>query len=187
MTIPALSVLTDSYKTKLQTYYAQYQADQTTLVKTFWQSWLDPGIAGIESASPFTGSKATTTASSFSPLPLEGASSPAAVAAVLATAWQNYMEAITWPTMAPVAPFSAITSVVTSPSGLAAAYATLLAGLTAELATMPAGDTDAAFSSKGQAFGQLFQTATISAGIQISGLSTSAPPAPLVVPLSPIQ
>lgn len=185
MPVPAVTVLSGSYQTKLKAYYTQYQADQTYLVKNFWQAWLNPGITGIESAAPFPGSSGTTTPTAFAPLALEGATSVAATAAILATGWSNYMSAITWPPMAPSGPFSAITSVVTSPTGLAAASATLLAGLIAELTVIPPVLT--AFQEKADAFAALFRTASLATGIMITGLGFGGPPPVVIIPLSPVM
>lgn len=186
MTVPPATALSSTYEPKLKDYYAQYQMNQAYLVSNFWQAWLDPGIAGIESAAPFPGSSGTTAAGNFAPLPLEGAASAAAIAAILATGWQNYMLAITWPPMPPAAPFSAITSVVTSPTGVAAAFAILFSGLLAELVVVPP-DPTTAFQEKGDAFAALFRTATLATGIMIIGLGIGAPPPPLIIPLSPVM
>lgn len=183
--LPDLATFASHYEPMLKDYYAKYQADQTYLVKNFWQQWIDTGVKGIESAAPFAGSSGTTDQTQFSPLPLEGVSPAASVAALLVAAFENYMNAIVWPPMAPVAPFSAITSVVTSPTGLAAASAILLAGMIAELAVVPPPAT--AFADKANAFAALFNTAAAASGIMITGLGIGSPPPPLVVPLSPVQ
>lgn len=183
--MPPQSILESTYSPLLQAYYKQFQANQAYLVKNFWEQWLDPGVKGIASAAPFPGSSGSTDLSAFAPLPLEGAKSVAQTAVMLASGWLNYVNAIKWNPMSPVPPFSAITAVITSPVGAAAAYATLLAGLIAELTLVPP-DPASAMAAKATAFATLFHAATAAVGIQITGLGIGSPPPPLVVPLSPV-
>lgn len=189
MTVASLGDWTSTYEPGLKDYYATYQTNPAYLVINFWKQWIDGNVDGIESADPYPGSTGVTSASALSPLPLEVATSSVVVAAMLTTAWTNYMAGITWPLIPPpgTSPFSAILAIQTSPTGLAAAAGILTAGLVAELALLPPNPLTA-FADKAASFANLFRTATIAAGIQISGLDKTTPtPVPLVIPLSPVK
>lgn len=177
-----------SYKDGLAAYYQAYGLNQSLSVETFWQPWVAQNCVGLSSAAPFTGSAAVITPTAFSPVDFTGAASAAQSAQILADAWQAFMTALTWPpTISPAPPFGTILSVTTSPTGLAAAYATLLSGLIAEMGTLPP-DPLTAFDLKGAAMATLFRGATIAAGIEIDGLATAGtPPPPVSLPLSPIE
>jgi len=186
MPVPPQAAWEATYEPETKAYYAAYQLDQSYKVANLWQKWIDPNVIGIEAAPPYAPSVATTDATAFSPVNLEGASSVAQIAQILATAWKNYVLAFVWPPPPPVPPFSAITLVETSPTGAAAAYAILMTGLIAELVLVP-GNPATAFADKATAYSALFRTATLSIGIQITGLGIGAPPPPLVLPLSGVQ
>lgn len=188
MSIAPLSQWISTYQTKLQAYYTQCQTVPTTPVATFWQDWVDSNTKGIQSAAPYAGAKGTTTAGAFSPVVFSPSMLPPASALVLASAWKAYYSAITWaPMPSPVAPFSVILTVVSSPSGMAAAYSALLSGLTAEFLSLPP-DPASAMATKATAIGTLFYTATLAGGIQLDGLATSGtPPPPVTVALSGVE
>jgi hypothetical protein len=106
------------------------------------------------------------------------------IAKKMADAWKAWISAITYAPAPPAPPFSQILSVTPSQVGILVAYSTLLSGLTAEMLVVPP-DPNSAFKLKAVAMGTLFYTATVSAGVQIDGLSLSVPPAPLSIPLFP--
>lgn len=151
----------------------------------FWGKWVDENAKGIEVVPPYK-STGTTDANSFSPLEgLKTSRSAVQSATILATAWQAWYSSIKFATPPPTPPFLTISSVVPSPLGIAAAYATLLSGLISEFFLIPP-DPNTAFLLKGTAIGTLFNAATIAAGVQISGTAPGAPPVPLVLPLIPV-
>lgn len=178
----------DSYESGLTDYYEAYGDNPALQVITFWQPWIAENCAGLESAAPYTGSAAVITPTAFAPVDFTGVSSAVQAAQVLADAWQAFMTALTWPPTAAVAPpFSVISAIQTSPTGMAAAYTVLLSGLVAEMAALPP-DPLTAFALKSAAFATLFRTATLAAGIQLDGLAIGGtPPPPVSVPLSPIM
>lgn len=188
MPLKAQSDWASSYESGLKDYYSAYGANQALQVITFWQPWVANNCAGLESAAPYDGSVAVIDPTAFAPVDFAGVSSAVQAAQVLADAWKAFMEGLTWPPTATVAaPFSVISEIATSETGLAAAYSALLLGLVAEMAALPP-DPLTAFAAKAAAMATLFRTATLAAGIQLDGLATSGtPPPPVSVPLSPIK
>lgn len=160
-------------------------ADQPLL----WQKWVHENINGVEGAPPYA-AKGTTNQSAFPPVAGPSPGAPPAPAALIASGWMAYMSAITWVPPAPIPPFSAITSVITSPVGLAAGYSSILAALLSDMALVPSGPlpaVEAMSKAKATTLSTAFYTSTLACGIMIIGLSLPAPtPAPLVLPLSPL-
>lgn len=152
----------------------------------FWGTWVDENAQGIQVAPPYQSNGVTNSALFTSGLSALAASKdPVTTANILANAWQSWYLGITFPPSPPAPPFLTILSIVPSPVGVPAAFATLLSGLIAELAVIPP-DPNTGFLIKGTAFGTLFNTATLAAGVQISGTAPGAPPVPLVLPLIPV-
>lgn len=166
--------------------YEAKQKDSFTTHIPFWGTWVDENAQGIQVAPPYQ-STGTTQPGAFNPLaPLLASTSGAMSATILASAWQAWYLSIQFAPSPPVPPFLAITSVTPSSVGVAAAYATLLSGLIAEM-SVNATDPVTGFLMKGTALASLFNAATLAAGVQISGLSMSTPPVPLVLPLIPVM
>lgn len=184
MSITPITNWISTYESKLNDYYDQYQLDPSYEIVKFWAGWVNSAGTGIQVAPPYA-STGTTSEGSFSPVNFTPSMLAPQSALVLANAWQSWALGITWQVPAPVPPFSVIDTVVTSPLGVAAAYVLLLAGLTAEFLTPSPPDGDAAMLIKKTAIGTLFYTATLSMGVQISGLGIGGPPPPLVIPLWP--
>lgn len=171
-----------TYEPSVKDYYDLCAIDPFHPEKNLWSKWIDKNAQGISVVAPYAASTGTTNVSSFSPLALKTAKSAPQVAVLMATAWRNWYNAITFTPPPPLPPFSAITAVAPSPSGVAAAYAILVASLTAELSiTVP--DPALSFLLKAKKFGTIFNTATKAAGVQITGLGIGGPPPPLVLPL----
>ena len=159
-------------------------ADQPLL----WQKWVHENVNGVGGAPPFAAA-GTVNQSAFPPVGAPAPGAPPIPAALIASGWMAYMSAITWAPPAPVPPFSVITSVLTSPVGLATGYASILAALLTDMALLPPPPPamEAVLKSKAMTLSTAFYTSTLACGIMITGLSLPAPtPAPLVIPLSPL-
>lgn len=149
-----------------------------------WGKWVHQNTQGIAGAPPFAAT-ATAVQTNFPPVLIPAPGTPPTTAAIIASAWMAYINAIVWAPPPPVPPFSAITLVTTSPLGSAAAMASLLAALTAEFA-LPMAPGEAGNKIKALGVATAFYTATLSAGIMVTGLSLPSPvPVPLVIPLLP--
>lgn len=182
MPIKAAKTWADKYEPGIQKHYDAMGKGLPDKIEDFWAKWVDENSQGLEVAPPYKTS-GTTNVKSFS-LSLPSAGSAPIIAALMANAWKSWFQSITFLPPPPAPPFSAIISVMPSPLGLALAYAGLLSGLIAEMALIPP-DPATAFKLKGTKMGLLFYTATITAGVQIDGLSLSVPPVPLSLPLFP--
>jgi len=182
MPIKAVKSWIDTYEPGIQKHFDAMGKGLPDKIEDFWQKWVDSNGQGLEVGPPYA-TKGTTMPTAFS-LSLPPTGTAPIIAQLMATAWKGWFQAITFAPPAPAPPFSAILSVTASPVGLALAYSTLLAGLIAEMAIIPP-DPASAFKLKAAKYGLLFYTATISVGVQIDGLSMSAPPVPLSLPLFP--
>lgn len=185
MAMKPLSDWIATYEPRCKDYYALAGAAPGIPAEVMWQSWVDPNAQGIAVIPPYATSTGTTTKGNFSPIVTGAAMLPPVTALMIATAWLNWYTSITWSTPAPAPPFSVIFSVVSSPAGSAASFAILLAGLIAEFSILPS-DPATAFQLKATAYATLINTATKTAGVQISGLGIGGPPPPLVLPLVPV-
>lgn len=196
MPIQPIPVWADSYdkifntKTKqtpdgVETTPAFEIADQPLL----WQKWVHENVNGVGGAPPFAAT-GTCNQSAFPPVAAPAPGAPPAPAALIASGWMAYMGAITWAPPPPIPPFSAITTVITSPVGLATGYASILSALLADMAILPAGPApavEAISKAKAMTLSTAFYTSTLACGIMLVGLSLPSPaPVPLIIPLSPL-
>lgn len=172
----------DSYQPGIEKHYDAMMQGLPDKIEDFWKKWVDDNAQGLAVLPPYA-TEAKTMPENFS-LSLPPSGTPVIIAQLMATAWKGWVEKIQWAPPAPAPPFSAITSVTVSSLGVAIAYAALFSGLIAEMSVIPP-DPNSAFKLKATSMGTLFYTATISAGVQMSGLSLSVPPVPLVLPLLP--
>jgi len=172
----------DSYQPGIEKHYDKMMQGIPDKIEDFWKKWVNDNAQGLEALAPY-GSKATPLADDFS-LSLPPSGTPVVIAQLMATAWKGWVEKIVWPPPPPAPPFSVVLSVKASSLGVAIAYAGLFSGLIAEMAIIPP-DPASAFKLKATSMGTLFYTATVSAGVQIDGLSLSAPPVPVSLPLLP--
>ena len=174
-----------TYESKQKDYMEQSMNNPAADPAEWWRLWVNDAAQGIQAGPPYSLSMGTTDMGAFAPVKFPKAGTPVQCAIVLANAWKAWYMAIKWNPCPPIPPFSVIEKVEASPVGVPLAYATLLSGLIAEFAIVPP-DPLLAFKLKATSFGSLFYTATLSAGIQITGKSTSSPPVPLVIPMLPI-
>lgn len=165
--------------------YGDKLKDSMTTNLPFWGFWVDENAQGIQVAPPYM-SNGVSTPAGFNPLAgLLTAKSPPETANILASAWQAWYMSIVFPPSPPSPPFLTIITILPSPVGVPAAYATLVSGLIAEL-TAPSPTPDPGYIAKGTAFATLFNAATLAAGVQITGTAPGAPPVPLILPLIPV-
>lgn len=174
-----------TFQPEIEDYFSLAGKLPGAKVEKAWQNWINGAAKGINAAPPYDKSKGTLKPDAFSPLKFPKKGTPPTAAIVFATAWKNWYLGIKWNPCPPVPPFSVIQKVESSPSGVEAAYAILVAGLTAEFLKVPK-NPKTAFKIKSQKIATLFYNATFAAGVQISGLDTAGS-SPLTIPLSPIM
>lgn len=182
MAAKAVKSWIDTYEPGIQKHYDKMMQGIDDKIENFWKKWQDDNTQGLEVLPPYK-TQATTLPDNFS-LSLPSKGTAVQIATLMAKAWKGYMEKIQWAPPSPAPPFSAILAVTPSSLGIAAAYASLLAGLIAEMVLIPP-DPNSAFKLKAAKYGLLFYQATVSAGVQIDGLSLSTPPVPVSIPLYP--
>ncbi len=185
--IKPVSEWASTYETTWQKVFKDSQGagfDGTAAATKAWQKWNDDNAKGMKCIAPVAPApevSCTTNPSAFAPVDFSGCSSPPQSAKVLAGAWQAWAGAIIWTPVPPAPPFSAIAQVITDPATISAAYGALLSGLIAEMAIIPSNDAEV--QAKYKAIGTLFYTAAMTLKVQFVGASTSAPPAPLMIPV----
>jgi len=184
MPMQAVSAWGSDYKKKFEDAFKSALAGVDPTLKV-WGDWTNFNAIGIEVAPPYKSTGLCKVTSfpipSFSPM-----GTPVDSAIALASSWKAWYSDIKFSVPPPTPPFSLITSVIPSPVGIEVAYAALLSGLIAEFTIIPP-DPLTAFDLKGVAFGTLFHTACVSAGVQIDGIAIpGSPPPPLSLPLIPV-
>lgn len=184
MPLAPLSTWASSYEEVFDEAFGSATAGGPDESAKAWAKWVNQNGNKIEVAPPYT-TQGETKENNFSPLTFPTPGSSAISALILATAWQNWYTSIQFKPPAPVPPFLSIDTVIPSPVGVPIAFSTLYAGLIAEMTLVPP-DPATAFALKGAAYASLFYSATLAAGVQISGLAPGAPPVPLVLPLVPV-
>lgn len=182
MAAKAVKSWIDTYEPGIQKHYDKLGQGLPDKIEDFWKKWVDDNTQGLECLAPFA-TKATALPDNFK-LSLPPTGTAPVIALLMANAWKGYMEKIQYAPPPPSPPFSVITLAAPSKLGLVTAYAALLSGLIAEMSLIPP-DPLSAFKLKATSFGTLFHTATISVGVELTGLSLSVPPAPLFLPLVP--
>lgn len=151
-----------------------------------YQDWIGEVGAGMQVA-PLYQSQGTGNKTAFAPfiMPPPPAGNPATVAQAYALAWFSWYMAIQWsphsgPLPLPAPPFQVILAITSSAVGAATQQAALIAKFTALFAV----------PSKQEKFDQIaanFYSATLAAGVMISGILIPSPaPVPLVIPQWPI-
>lgn len=186
MPFEPVSTWSSTYKTKWEEVFAEAGSDPSMdyVAKTeqAWQDWFDGNIIDATTVAPIAGSPtitATKSKTTFAPVQFANPGTPTLAATVLSDAFAAYVTALVWVPPPPAPPFSVIASVVTTPSAVLAAQATLKAALIAEFAIIPAAGAEQA---KYDAIANLFYTAISTLTVDFIGMNTSAPPAPLLIP-----
>ena len=183
MAMKPLSSWISGYESGLQDHYDAVAGGSSEQIQDFWQGFVDDNAQGLGISPPYQ-STASTSKAAFAPVVFSPTGLPPVAALVLASAWQKWYLACSFPPPPPAPPFLTIISVVPSPLGVVASYAALLAGLTAEMVIAPPEPGSMKIKAIGMA--TLFHVATLTAGVQITGTAPGAPPPPLVLPLIPV-
>jgi hypothetical protein len=185
MAMKPLPAWIKDYQPKVEEHYEKAANEENPASGDLWANWVDENATGIQVVPPYQ-SNGTTNKKSFDAATLDNAQTGLETASILANAWQKWYLGIKFTPSPPIPPFLSITLIEPSPTGVSLAYLSLLAGLLAEMVVLPPPELNTAFLVKATAFGSLFNTATIAAGVQITGTAPGAPPVPLILPLIPV-
>jgi hypothetical protein len=156
---------------------------------TLWGKWVHKNTTGLAAAAPWSGANVTLNEAAFPPITLPPNPTPALICNMISSGWVAYISSALWTPPPPAPPFSVISLVSPSPTGIAAAQPALFSALMAAFGTPP---NIAPGFTKIQAtqIGTAFYTATMSSGIMLTGLTIPVPPAPplpLVLPMMPVM
>lgn len=185
MAIKPVSDWTSSYE---DLFYKQEKTADS--VKKLWGDWVHKNTLGLESLPPYK-TKANLNRDLFPDLSQPPSPSCVPFARKLANAWSAYIGGAMWEIPPPVnPPWTAITTISPSGTGIIAAKEELFATLITIMSSVPSGNESqiqSMLKQKANLYANAFYKATLASGFMLVGTGIGAPPPPLVLPLLPVK